>query len=185
VRVRFELARGLRWGVDLPDASDNCTSTPSAAICTAPESISPGNQPVGWIWDVVADSPGTYVLKADGESSVSDPDVSDNSSSVTVIVEATIAASAAKVTPSKPKAGSVISVRVDVTAAGNAVDPAGVSCAGTITGSKVRGTPRHGLGRATCVYRTPKSAKGKVLRGVIAFTANGTKVSRRFAVKLR
>jgi hypothetical protein len=73
---------------------------------------------------------------------------------------------------------------VAVKTGGEAIAPAGVSCAGTIGRSKLSGAPSATAGKATCRYRTPKRAKHKVLRGTIAFSAAGTKVSRQFAVKL-
>jgi hypothetical protein len=185
VRGRFELPAGLHWGVDLPDPSEGCTGTASTASCLFGEPLVPNDMREGWFWDVVADVPGTYVLRAEGEASVPDPDTSDNASTVTVIVRARAAATAVRVAPSKPKAGSVVAASVGVTAGGKPVEPTAVSCAGRIAGSRVAGTPRAGSGKATCRYRTPKSAKGKILRGTIAFQANDERISRRFAVKLR
>jgi hypothetical protein len=187
-RVRFELPAGLHWGSDVPDPSENCTSTPSVAECRTPQPLFTSNFPdYGWAWDVVADAPGTYALKTSViESSTSDPDLSDNAAAVTVVVtRPSVAAGAARISPARPKAGSVVSARVAVTAGDTAVTPGGVTCTGTLAGKKIRGAARATAGAATCRYRTPRSAKGKTLRGTIAFTAEETQITRKFAVRLR
>lgn len=187
IRVRFELPAGLRWGVDLPDSSENCSSTASVAECRSPQPLFSTTPGAGWAWDVEADAPGTYVLKAELiESSTSDPDPSNNSSSITVVVtQPAVTASAAKVSPARPKAGAVVSARVAVSAGGEAATPSGVTCAGSVGKSRLAGTGKAGSGVAICRYRTPRSAKGKTLRGTVAFSAGGTQITRRFAVKLR
>ena len=93
-------------------------------------------------------------------------------------------ASAVKLSPAKPKAGSLVSATVRVTAGGTPIRPTGVSCTGTLAGAKVKGTAKAASGIASCRYRTPKSAKGKTLRGKVAFSARGTKFTKPFAAKL-
>ena len=189
VRLRLVLPAGLRWGTDLPDPSENCTSTPTTAECRSPyplDSNDLSKRATGWGWDVTADAPGTYILQsAVTESSSSDPDISNNSSSASVAVTLAVAASAAKVSPARAKAGSVVSARVAVTAGGEPVTPTDVSCSGRIGNARLSGARDATAGAAICRFRTPRRAAGKTLRGTIAFTANGTKLTRRFAVKLR
>jgi hypothetical protein len=203
VKAQFELPTGLRWGADGPDPSEDCTEAVTtvcqAALGSSPTSTTPP-QESAWGWNVSAAAPGSYTLKAQVvESSTSDPDAADNSSSVTVVVTQPpgspptpppppspppAKASAAKLLPAKPKAGSLVSATVRVTAGGAPVRPTGVSCIGTLGGAKLRGTAKAASGTATCGYRTPKSAKGKTLRGKISFSARGTKFTKSFSAKL-
>jgi hypothetical protein len=189
VRVRLELPAGLRWGTDLPDASENCTSTAGVAECLSGYALDYENAQragVGWLWDIVADGPGTYVLRAEIiEASTPDPDSSNNSSSVTVIVRSSVSASAVKLSPSKPKAGSAISAQVRVTTGGTAVTPTAPTCTGTIGRTKLAGRARAVPGLVSCVYKTPRSARGKTLKGTVTFDVSETKITRRFSATLR
>lgn len=94
-------------------------------------------------------------------------------------------AGAAKVAPAKPKAGAAVTATVRVTAGGAPVRPTKVTCAGSIGKAKVKGKPRAAAGSAKCVYKTPRAAKGKTLRGSVSFTARGKRFTKRFSVKLR
>ena len=188
VRLRFELPAGLHWGDDLPDPGENCTSTTTVAECHPPFPLDWNNPQMsgfGWLWDVVADAPGSYVLKAELiESSASDPESADDSSSVTAVVKeaaAAVTAGAVKLSPAKPRAGAIVSARVAVTGA----SPTDVACTGTVGNARVAGVGRASAEAASCRYRTPRSARGKTLRGSVAFSANGTKITKRFAVRLR
>ena len=78
VKAQFELPTGLRWGADGPDPSEDCTEAVTtvcqAALGSSPTSATPP-QESAWGWNVVADAPGSYTLKAQiVESSTSDPD---------------------------------------------------------------------------------------------------------------
>ena len=201
-RVSMQLADGLRWGADAPDASEQCTATQSTAACQTPvlDGANPAGRTVGWVWNIVADGPGSYVLRVETVStSATDPDLSTNMAATTVVVtdssgggsggsggggSASVAASAARLFPAKPKAGGIVTATVRVTAGGVPVTPARVVCSATAGGSKLRGTPRARSGAATCRFRPLKSAKGKTLRGSVAFTAQGTRFTKRFAARL-
>jgi hypothetical protein len=187
-RVRLTLPTGLRWGADLPDAAENCTSTPNSGECSPgfPLDVNDfSKRAAGWGWNVIADAPGTYVLNAEVlESSASDPDLSDNKASVTVNVTAPLSATAVRLSPTRPVAGSIVSARVGVAAGGRPVVPTAVVCSARIGQSKVSGTGRAVTGSAVCRYRTPRRA-GETLRGSVAFSATGQRVIRRFAIKLR
>ena len=87
--------------------------------------------------------------------------------------------------PAKPKAGSTVVVSVAVTAGGSPLRPTGVVCAATAGSAKVRGIGTAVRGSARCAYKTPRSAKGKVLTGAVSFRARGQSFSRRFSVRLR
>ena len=198
LKVRFELPPGLRWGADGPDPSEDCTESvmPECTVALGNAQTNPPPLDSAWGWNVHADAPGSYSLKAGiVESSTSDPDTADNSSTVTVVVTLPPApppppppvkatASAVKVSPAKPKAGSLVSATVRVTAGGTPITPTGVACTGSLAGAKVKGTAKAASGNASCRYRTPKSAKGKTLRGKVTFSARGTKFTKPFAAKL-
>jgi hypothetical protein len=83
------------------------------------------------------------------------------------------------------EAGSTVTASVRIVLGGTPVRPTRVACAGTIGGEKVRGVPKATRGKASCIYRTPTAAKGKTLRGTVAFTARGERYVRRFAARLR
>jgi hypothetical protein len=196
LRFRFELGAGLRWGSDAPDPTEDCTATESSGECAPPTPFeqTPSVHPLGFAWDVVAAQPGSYTLRAEIVSaSTSDPDASNNTATVTVVVAeptggtggAAVSASRVSLSPTKPKAGSTVTASVRVLAGGVPVRPTRVRCAGTAGGVRLVGTPRAAAGRASCVFRPPRSAKGKALRGTIAFRAGTTNVTRRFSIKLR
>jgi hypothetical protein len=200
--IRFVLADGLRFGSDLPDSSESCTTDGRTAQCQTPLLIGtePSRRTAGWDWDVIAEGPGSYVLRVEiTQTSVVDPDITSNTASATVVVSvppapnpapnpapspAAVSTSSVKLAPAKPKAGATVSASVRLTAGGAAVRPSRVTCTGSIARQKVKGTARAGAGSATCRYLPPRSAKGKTLRGTVAFTARGERFTRRFSAKL-
>jgi hypothetical protein len=197
-RARLQLPPGLRWGTDLPDPTESCTSTEATADCQTPP-LDPNilnNRSIGWTWDVVADAPGSYVVTAEIVStSVSDPDLSGNSTSATIVVTqpstgggggstATVAVSAVKVSPARARAGAAVMATVRVTADGAPVRPTRVKCTGAVGDTRLRGTARSRPGSASCAFRSPRAAQGKLLRGAIGFAARGRTFTRRFSVRL-
>lgn len=188
VRVRFELPTGLRW---TPSPTfEGCTLTGSVADCRSPRPLAPDDatrRSIRGVWNVEAERPGSYVLKGEiAESSASDPDPSNNRpSSVTAVVAAEVTASAAKLRPAAARAGAPVSATVRVSAGGVPVRPTGLTCAGSVGRAKLAGVPRVATGSATCVYRPPRSARGKLFRATIAFTAAGAKIIRRVEARLR
>jgi hypothetical protein len=205
VKVRAELGGGLRWGPDDPDPTELCTSTPTTGECTSGD-LQPttGLSGGGWYWDVVAPTDGTYTFRAEIISAPDvDPVVSNNSSAITIVVSAAppppppppssppppsvtrVTASAAKLTPAQPRAGTPVTASVRVTAGGAAVRPTAVACGGSVGSTKLRGAAKAAAGVASCRYRTPASAKGKILRGTVSFTARGKRFTKRFAATLR
>ena len=179
ITVRIGLPEGLRWGSDAPDPSEDCTSTAQVVCTGGPSSM--------WFWDVVAERVGSYEITATVETTLPDPNLSNNTFTFRFEVEqpgSAVVASAVKLSPAKPKSGATVAATVRVTAGGAPVRPSGIACTGTVARTKLKGTPRAGSGTATCLYRTPKTAKGKTLRGTISFSAKGTKVARRFSARL-
>jgi len=202
ITIRVGLPDGLRWGTDAPDPGEGCTGTAPAICATKMQPNEVGTIGGGYRWDVVADRPGVYEITASVEPIEPDPDLSNNTDTFRFeVVQPTLggggagggsgggggvsaSASAVKLTPAKPKAGSLVSASVRVTAGGAPVRPTGIACAGTIGTAKFKGTGKAASGSATCSYRTPKSAKGKTLRGSISFRARGTKFTRKFSARL-
>jgi hypothetical protein len=201
VKAQLELPPGMHWGADGPDPSEDCTegttTTCQATLGSTPAGTPP--QDSAWGWNAVAEAPGSYTVKAQiVESSTSDPDVANNAATITIVVTqptgggsgggggsgAKATAGAARLSPAKPKAGSPVVATVRVTAGGTPIKPTGLSCTGTLAGATIKGTPKASSGAASCRYRTSKAAKGKTLRGRMAFNARGTKFTRSFAARL-
>lgn len=116
-----------------------------------------------------------------------DPDLDNNSG--TIVLTATpstqVSASAVTVSPATPKAGSTVVASVRVSKGGSPVRPSGISCAATVGKLKLTGTSKGSDGMASCRFKTPRSAKGQVLRGTISLNAGGSKIVKRFRVSLR
>jgi hypothetical protein len=194
VRARFELPPGLHWGSDAPDPSENCTGTVNVGDCRTPADLDP-NQfrgDSGWVWNVVADAPGSYVLKAEiVETSTPDTDPTDNSSSVTVVITGSdngsgsgVTIGRVKLSPAAPRAGSVVVARVRVTSSGSPTRPTKLTCNAKVGAVAIRGRAQATVGTATCVFRTRKTMSGKRLRGTLSFTASGARIVKHFVVKL-
>ena len=196
ITMRTALPAGLRFGSDAPGSTDGCTGT-DPVMCTVSMQPNPaGTIGFSWRWDVVAERVGSYEITATVEAAKPDPDLSNNSDTFTFAVVASppppprppppaaLVASAVRLSPGKPKAGSAVSATVRVTAGGAPVRPSGIACTAKIGSAKLQGAAKAASGTATCVYRPPRNAKSKTLRGAISFTARGTKFSRRFSAKL-
>lgn len=201
VTLRIALPTGLRFGTDAPGPSDGCTGD-GPVVCTATMAFDgAGTARAGWRWDVVAERAGSYEIAGAATSDEPDPNIANNT--VTLRFEVVLptsgggsggsggngsgvvaTAGAVKLTPAKPRAGSLVSATVRVSASGAPVRPTSIACTGTIGSAKLKGSPKAASGSATCVYRTPKAAKGKTLRGAVSFAARGTKFAKRFSAKL-
>ncbi len=192
--MRLELSDGLTWGADNPTATANCTGTTRTAECqTMPIRPDPaGDTEEHFGWNVVASRLGRFTVKAEiVAGSTPDPVLANNAASVAVIVaeftgvgSGSVTAGGARITPARPKAGSIVSAAVRVLADGPPVRPTAVKCTGTLARSKLDGTPHAGRGTATCTYHPPRSAKGKTLRGTISFKVRTKGFMRRFSVRL-
>lgn len=193
VSMSASLPAGLSWGTDGPDSDEGCQGT-APAVCTQELAVGgAGTVGGGWLWDVVADRPGQYEVTASITPTEPDPNPSNNSHTLRFEVVAPAStppaiartvASAVKLAPPRPKAGSVVTATVRVSRDGVAVQPTRVSCTASIGTAKVKGTTRAASGTAACSYRTASSAKGRTLKGSVAFTAGGQRFARRFSTKL-
>lgn len=196
ITIEIGLPSGLSWGADGPDPGEGCTGTAPAVCATEMRPNEVGTVGSGYHWNVVADRPGIYEISALVTPTEADPDSSNNTDTFRfeVVAEsaggggggpASVTASAASLTPKPIKAGSIVTASVRIVLGGTPVRPSGVACAGRIGGAKVRGVPKAIRGRASCTYRTTLAARGKTLRGSVAFTARGERYVRRFAARLR
>jgi hypothetical protein len=64
------------------------------------------------------------------------------------------------------------------------VTPTGIACAATIGKTKVNGGAKSSSGAASCLFKTPTSAKGKKMLGSVSFTAGGQSFTKRFSARL-
>lgn len=202
-KVRLELGGGLRWGVDAPDPTEGCASTPTTGECQAPVDLQPlpGQSGGGWYWDVVAPGNGAYTFRAElFDLAQPDPVPTNNSSMITIVVNeeaggggasgggdggsVALEVGAARLSPAKPTAGAPVVVSVRVARGGSAVRPTGVTCAAAIGKAKLAGAARAASGVASCRFATPRSAKGKLLAGSVTFRAGGQQFVKRFSTRL-
>ena len=195
VVVRVGLPDGLRWGTDGPDPGEGCTGTAPAVCRQTLLTNGAGTVEGGYIWDVIADHLGTYDVTATVEPEQPDPNPANNTATLHFEVvggstggqggdTSRATASAVKLSPAKPRAGSTVVASVRVTKGGSAVRPTRVRCAASTGAVKVKGTARAASGVASCLFKTPRGGAGKRLRGSVTFSAGGASFTRRFAAKL-
>jgi len=140
---------------------------------------------------LIAALPGSYTIVVQAtDLTVTDPNPTNNTASTTISVGTPTpnpAVSKFALSPAKPRAGRRVKVSfavVDKTT-GSHVTPSAVRCAAVAAGAKVRGRGSVAAGRATCTFLPPRSARGKTLRGTISATAEGKRLRRAFAARLR
>ena len=160
-----------------------------------------GGNASGWFWDVVAPANGTYSFTGKiVQTADVDPDASNDASQIAIVVNETTGggagggggadtsaaakASAVKLSPARPKAGSSVVASVRVTKGGSPLRPTRIACAASIGKVNVKGASRSASGLASCLFKTPKSGKGKPLVGSVSFRAGGTAFTKRFAARL-
>lgn len=92
----------------------------------------------------------------------------------------------AKLRPSPPKAGKLVSVAVPATSGGKPIDAGTVKCTATVGGKSIRASA-SGLsgGKAGCAWRLPATAAGKTFRGRITVTTAGGTATRAFSARVR
>jgi hypothetical protein len=207
--ITVGLPEGLRWGNDAPDPTEGCTGT-APAVCRQRLSTNPvGTFGGGCFWDVVADRPGTYDVTASVTGEQPDPDAVNNTATLRFEVVASSGGGAGGGGGGNGGGGSggrrlvgrregKRSEAVTSEAQGRldrrrfrschegrlGLRPRGVACAASVGRVKVKGPPKAASGVASCLFKTPKSAKGKQLAGSIAFTAGGSSFTKRFAARL-
>jgi len=195
VRLTIQLPTGLAWATGLgPTAAEGCTGT-SPVVCSKQLGGEVGEATAGWAWHVVAAGAGIYEIAASLATTEGDPNTANNTSAFRVTVAPpsaapsppatpAVRAGSPRVAPARPKAGSNITVRVPVRVGSQLVRPIGVRCTAVIGRLRLTGTARATAGTATCVYRTPSTARGKTVRGALSFRAAGVSIKRTFTIRL-
>lgn len=199
VRLQIQLPEGLHWGSNAPDASEGCTGT-AQVVCIGTTTTGSGNGGnfAFWSWQVVADRTGHFEIDASIAGMGPDPDNSNNSRTFSFDVltpggggggggggsGSVVKASGVKFSPARPKAGSTVVASVRVTKGASPARPTGTRCAASIGNVKLKGVARSRSGLAACSFKTPRSAKGKLLRGSVAFHVGDSSFSKRYTTRL-
>jgi len=116
------------------------------------------------------------------------PDPGHGTFAYDVRVTVVLKVSAFTTTPSPAKAGKTFSAGLALTESDTnaGVDSGTITCSARIAGQVVRVKARRLVdGVAVCVWSIPKTARGKTIRGSIAFATQGAQASRTFAAKIR
>lgn len=177
-RINVVIPTGVRYVSGL-----DCTGTRDLACVSEDAPVS--QDLFGGVASFAAAERGSYTLLVRlTDLTVSDPDLTNNQASVIVnVVQHTLAASGFTLVPARSRAGSsfVVSFRVLDKTVGQSVVPTAAKCISSL------GTARSRVlnGRATCVVKTPSSARGKTVRGTLTAVVGGRSVSQRFSVRLR
>jgi hypothetical protein len=198
--VTIGLSPGLRWGADPPDPTEDCVTANPAICTTRMKANEVGTIERGWNWDVVAERTGAFEITATVEPTEADPDTSNNRKTFAFEVAATggpggggseggggsraVSTGAVKLVPAKPRAGSTVVASVSVTRGGSPVRPTGVTCAASAGATKIKAEARSRSGLASCLFKTPRTAAGRVLAGSISFRAGGRAFTKRFSMRL-
>jgi hypothetical protein len=103
-----------------------------------------------------------------------------------VLTKLVLTVTAFTTSPKPAKAGRTFSVSLAATEndTGGPVATGTVACVASLAGKRVVAV-RHVVanGIATCVWRIPKTAKGRLIRGTITLTVQGTRVTRPFSAR--
>ena len=115
------------------------------------------------------------------------PDFGHGFYAYTVLTKLVLTATAFATSPKPARAGKPFSVSLAASEndTNGPVATGTVACAATIAGKRVVASAHVvANGIATCIWKTLKTAKGKVIRGTITLNVQGTTLSRPFAAKL-
>lgn len=189
VTMRYSLPAGLTFGDDVPDPTENCTNG-APVVCTI--DLTPNNSlQASWSWPVIAAAPGTYSITTTVEGTRIDSVPGNNSVTFAYEIKpadagaASVAVSAPKAAPVKPKAGEVVTFTSTVRVDGLPAQPSTVTCAAKLGGKTKAATPRSTTGTASCRCTTKKADKGKTLSGSMRVTAGGRTIAKRFVAMIR
>lgn len=134
-----------------------------------------------------------YVVGPDGKPDLSQlhrdfaPDAGHGLWPYQVVAKVVLKATAFTTSPNPAKAGTPFSVSMAVTqnTTNGPITSGTVLCAATIGGKRIAAASKAVVnGIATCLFRTQKTAKGKLLRGTIAVVVEGARLSRSFSARL-
>ena len=136
-----------------------------------------------------ADEAGSYTISVRvTELTATDPHLSDNTASLTIVVKApTPTVRGFVISPVRPRAGVPVKASFAIVdqATKRRLVPSAVGCAARAGSTRVRGRGSVQRARATCTFFPPLSAKGKTLRGTITANVAGKRLAKVFAVPLR
>ena len=114
------------------------------------------------------------------------PDPGHGLYSYQVLTKLVLTVTAFTTSPKPAKAGRAFSVSLAASENDTAgpVQSGTVACAATLAGKRVVAVGHLvANGVATCVWRIPKTAKGRIIRGTITLTVQGTHVTRPFSAR--
>jgi hypothetical protein len=114
------------------------------------------------------------------------PDLGHGFWSYQVLTKIVLTVTAFSTSPKPAKAGRKFSVSMAATENDTAgpVQAGTVACVASLAGKRVAAVSHVvANGVATCVWRIPKTAKGRLMRGTITLTVQGTKVTRPFSAR--
>ncbi|HXR11083.1 MAG TPA: hypothetical protein VN770_02205 [Gaiellaceae bacterium] len=116
------------------------------------------------------------------------PDLGHGTYAYQVKTTLRLSVSTFQTTPAAPKAGATLSASLAATEndTGGPVTGGTVACRATAGGKTVPVTSHaEANGVGTCVWKVPKTAKGKKLTGTVTVTVRGATVSKSFSVRVR
>jgi hypothetical protein len=117
------------------------------------------------------------------------PDLGHGTYGYQVLTKLELSVSTFQTVPAAPKAGGTLAASMAATendTGGPIGSGAAVACRATVGGATVA-VKSHAIanGVATCVWKLPKSAKGKKLSGTVTVTVRGAKAAKSFSVRVR
>jgi hypothetical protein len=114
------------------------------------------------------------------------PDPGHGAFTYQVLTKLVLSVTAFTTSPKPAKAGRLFSVSMAATEndTGGPVQSGTVACAASLAGKRIVAI-RHVVvnGVASCVWRIPKTAKGRTMRGAITLTVQGTQITRPFTAR--
>jgi len=115
------------------------------------------------------------------------PDAGHGMYTYDVLTKLTLKQTAFTTAPSPARAGKRFSASLAATESDTSgpVAKATISCSAAVSGKRLPATHSLANGIASCYWKLPKSAKGKTMRGTITIVVQGTKLAKRFAVRVR
>jgi hypothetical protein len=114
------------------------------------------------------------------------PDLGHGFYSYQVLTKLVLTVTAFTTSPKPARAGRTFSVSMAATENDTAgpVTSGTVTCAATLAGKRAVAVSHVvANGVATCVWRIPKTAKGRIMRGTITLTVQGAKITRPFSAR--
>jgi hypothetical protein len=114
------------------------------------------------------------------------PDAGHGFFSYPVVTKLTLTPVSFTLSPKPARAGKPFSASLAATESDTAgpVTTGTVTCSATIAGKHIAATHRVANGIATCMWRIPKTAKKKTIRGTITLTVQGVALTKSFSSKI-